>query len=165
MPKQEFPFPMPNGWFCVTRSHELKTGEVKSLKFCEKDVVAFRTETGVATLLDAFCPHLGAHLGEGGCVHGETIECPFHAWRWNTDGTCAEIPYAKNFPPKAKETKIFNYPCVEINGFIWAWHHLLQEESTWEVPAIEGFNGEDDKWGKIHYYDYNINTEVEAKRS
>ena len=66
MPKQEFPFPMPNGWFCVTRSHELKTGEVKSLKFCEKDVVAFRTETGVATLLDAFCPHLGAHLGEGG---------------------------------------------------------------------------------------------------
>ena len=158
MPKQEFPFPMPNGWFCVTRSHELKTGEVKSLKFCEKDVVAFRTETGVATLLDAFCPHLGAHLGEGGCVHGETIECPFHAWRWNTDGTCAEIPYAKNFPPKAKETKIFNYPCVEINGFIWAWHHLLQEEPTWEVPAIEGFNGEDDKWGKIHYYDYNINT-------
>jgi hypothetical protein len=24
MPKQEFPFPMPNGWFCITRSHELK---------------------------------------------------------------------------------------------------------------------------------------------
>ena len=131
MPKQEFPFPMPNGWFCITRSHELKAGEVQSLKFGEKEVVAFRTENGTPTVLDAFCPHLGAHLGEGGCVHGETIECPFHAWRWNVDGTCAEIPYAKNFPPKAKDTKIFNYPVVEVNGFIWAWHHLHKEEPTW----------------------------------
>ena len=69
MPKQEFPFPMPNGWFCVTRSHELNVGEVKGFKFCEKEVVAFRTESGEVSVLDAFCPHLGAHLGEGGCVH------------------------------------------------------------------------------------------------
>ena len=82
MPKQEFPFQMPNGWFCISRSDEIKPGEVKSLKFCDNQVVAFRTESGEATVLDAFCPHLGAHLGEGGCVKGETIECPFHAWRW-----------------------------------------------------------------------------------
>ena len=158
MPKQEFPFPMPNGWFCISRSHELKVGEVQSLKFCEKDVVAFRTENGTPAVLDAFCPHLGAHLGEGGCVRGETIECPFHAWRWNADGTCAESPYAKNVPPNAKETKIFNYPVVEVNGFIWAWHHLHKEEPAWEVPVIEGFNGDDEKWGKVYHYDYNINT-------
>ena len=91
-------------------------------------------------------------------MRGETIECPFHAWRWNADGTCAEIPYAKNFPPKAKETKIFNYPVVEVNGFIWAWHHLHKEEPAWEVPVIEGFNGDDEKWGKVYHYDYNINT-------
>ena len=73
MPKQEFPFPMPNGWFCISRSSELKIGEVKALTFCEKDVVAFRTESGEVSVLDAFCPHLGAHLGEGGCVKGEKI--------------------------------------------------------------------------------------------
>ena len=33
MPKQEFPFPMPNGWFCVTRSDEIKAGELKNIKF------------------------------------------------------------------------------------------------------------------------------------
>ena len=64
MPKQEFPFPMPNGWFCISRSDEIKPGEVKSLKFCDNQVVAFRTESGEATVLDAFCPHLGAHLGD-----------------------------------------------------------------------------------------------------
>ncbi len=148
MPKQEFPFPMPNGWFCISRSDEIKPGEVKSLKFCDNQVVAFRTESGEATVLDAFCPHLGAHLGEGGCVKGETIECPFHAWRWNKDGTCAEIPYAKNFPPKAKETQIYHYPTKEANGFIWAWHHLLKEEPYFELPMLDGFNGDDEKWGK-----------------
>ena len=34
---------------------------------------------------DAYCPHLGAHLGHGGIINGECIECPFHAWRWKTD--------------------------------------------------------------------------------
>ena len=64
MPKQEFPFPMPNGWFCISRSDEIKPGEVKSLKFCDNQVVAFRTESGEATVL-MLLPHLGAHLGEG----------------------------------------------------------------------------------------------------
>ena len=43
MPKQEFPFPMPNGWFCITRCGEIKKGEVKGIKFCEKQVAVFRT--------------------------------------------------------------------------------------------------------------------------
>jgi len=156
--KKRYPMPIPFGWYVVAYPDDLKMGDVQSVRYFGEDQVLFRTESGQVSMLDAYCPHLGAHLGEGGCVHGETIECPFHAWRWNTDGTVAEIPYAKNIPPKAKETKIFHYPCVEVNGFIWAWHHLLGEEPTWEVPAIEGFNGEDDKWGKEHYYEYNINT-------
>ena len=43
MPKQEFPFPMPNGWFCVTRVDDIQNGESKPFTFCEKEVVAFRT--------------------------------------------------------------------------------------------------------------------------
>ena len=29
MPKQEFPFPMPNGWFCILRCHELDLGKLE----------------------------------------------------------------------------------------------------------------------------------------
>ena len=87
MPKQEFPFPMPNGWFCISRSHELKVGEVQSLKFCEKDVVAFRTENGTPAVLDAFCPHLGAHLGEGGCVR-----CLLYTSPSPRDATLSRMP-------------------------------------------------------------------------
>ena len=72
-------------------------------------------------MLDAYCPHLGAHLGHGGIVHENCIECPFHAWRWKTDGTIGDIPYATNIPPKAKEVAIFRYPTVEANNLIYAW--------------------------------------------
>lgn len=60
------------------------------------DLVAFRTEDGVAHVFDAYCPHLGAHLGVMGRVVGDCIECPFHGWRFSgKDGACTHVPYAK----------------------------------------------------------------------
>ncbi len=53
-----------------------------------------------------------------------------------------------NNTESAKDLKMFSYPVVDVNGFIWAWHHLNKEEPAWEVPVIEGFNGDDEKWGK-----------------
>ena len=66
MPKQEFPFPMPNGWFCITRCGEIKKGEVKGIKFCEKQVAVFRTESGKISVLDAYCAFNGIDLSKNG---------------------------------------------------------------------------------------------------
>ena len=49
---------------------------------------------GVVGVLDAFCPHLGAHLGMGGTVEGNALRCPFHGWEFATSGACTAIPYA-----------------------------------------------------------------------
>ena len=67
-----FPFSRyPNGWFQIAYSDELEKGQVVPLRYFGKDLVLFRTEGGEAQLLDAYCPHLGAHLGHGGKVQGE----------------------------------------------------------------------------------------------
>ena len=58
----------PRGWFVIQFSDELPPGAVKPLKYFGKDLVLFRTESGEPTILDAFCPHMGAHLGHGGKV-------------------------------------------------------------------------------------------------
>ena len=63
---RRFPFPIPNGWFIVARSDELQAGEVQALYVFGRDLVLFRTESGEPRLLDAHCPHLGAHLAVGG---------------------------------------------------------------------------------------------------
>ena len=91
MPKQEFPFPMPNGWFCIVRSHELENGALKSIKFCEKDVAAFRTASGKVAVLDAYCGYSGINLGISGCVEVENLVCTQHGIKWDVNGSCAEI--------------------------------------------------------------------------
>jgi phenylpropionate dioxygenase-like ring-hydroxylating dioxygenase large terminal subunit len=63
-----------------------------------QSLVLFRTEAGEAKVLDAFCPHLGAHLGHGGKVSGDCVRCPFHAWEFNGEGRCTSIPYARKLP-------------------------------------------------------------------
>ena len=41
-------------------------------------------EVGV---VHAFCPHMGAHLGMGGVVVGNSLRCPFHGWSFNASGS------------------------------------------------------------------------------
>ena len=84
--------PYPNLWYPVIHSNELKKGQVKPLHLFGKDLVAFRTTTsGKAYIMDAFCAHMGTHLGDGSVV-GESVRCPFHSWTFNGDGICTSIP-------------------------------------------------------------------------
>ena len=94
--------PMPYGWYCLGYSAELPPGEVKPLHYFGENLVLFRTESGVPAVLDAYCPHLGAHLGHGGKVQQESVACPFHGWRFNPAGECVEVPYAKKNAPQGR---------------------------------------------------------------
>jgi 3-ketosteroid 9alpha-monooxygenase subunit A len=140
MSARHFPFPLPNGWFTVALSDELAPGEVKAVRYFDRELVLFRTETGQAHVFDAHCPHLGAHLGFGGRVVGETIRCPFHAWRFDGRGTCVEIPYAKKIPAKAR---IRAWDSVEKNGFVMAWYHAGGRPPAWEIPDIPEYGDPD----------------------
>ena len=75
-------FPMPSfpvGWFQVAYSEDLDVGAVVPLHYFGQHLVLFRGEDQLG-LLDAYCPHLGAHLGHGG-REGNSVVCPFHAWK------------------------------------------------------------------------------------
>jgi 3-ketosteroid 9alpha-monooxygenase subunit A len=133
-----FPFPRyPNGWFQVAYSDELPKSGVLPLKYFGRDLVMYRGEDGTPYVLDAHCPHLGAHLGYGGKVEGNCIKCPFHAWQFDGGGKCTSVPYSDK-PPPAK-AKIRNWHVREVNGLIVVWHHMQGEGPTWEIPAVEEF--------------------------
>ena len=135
-----FPFPAyPNGWFRMAYSSELATGEVKPLHYFGRELVLFRDEQGAAHVLDAHCPHLGAHLGHGGKVEGAGIRCPFHAWLWDGEGVCREIPYAKRIPTNAK---MRSWPVVERNGIVFLWHHDQNQPPSYEVPLLPQLDSE-----------------------
>jgi len=131
--KHHTELPIPNGWFAVAFSNELVPGEVRRIRYFDEDLVLYRGREGAPKVLDAYCPHLGAHLAEGGRVVGDTIRCPFHGWRFDGTGACVEIPYCKRIPPNAR---LRGWDVVEKNRLIFVWHHAEGKPPSWDFPAM-----------------------------
>ncbi len=123
----------PEGWFQVACSDGLAAGQVTALHYFGRDLVLFRTGDGKASLLDAHCPHLGAHLGHGGRVEGDGIRCPFHGWRFSGEGVCEDIPYSKSIPAKAS---LPAWPLKELDGRIFMFHHPQRRAPSFELKGL-----------------------------
>jgi len=142
--RPRFPLPRyPTGWFQVAWSSDVEVGQVVPIKQFGQDLVLFRDSKGTVKVLDAFCPHMGAHLGHGGVIKDDELICPFHAWRFDGAGNCTSIPYAKKVPKKAK---VPCWPVMEVNGLIMVWHDVDNRAPMWELPELEAFNS--DAWSE-----------------
>jgi phenylpropionate dioxygenase-like ring-hydroxylating dioxygenase large terminal subunit len=136
--EERCPLPIPFGWFFVGYSADLKTGDVRNVQYFGQEWVQFRAENGDAGMVDPYCPHLGAHMGHGGKVDGDSLRCPFHHWKYNSKGWCTQIPYAKVMPPITKRQPILKaLPVVEKYGILWAWYHSKDAAPAWELPEIK----------------------------
>ncbi|MFM9695295.1 Rieske 2Fe-2S domain-containing protein [Streptomyces europaeiscabiei] len=94
----------------------------------------YRTRKGLLRATEAYCPHLGAHLGVGGTVEGENLICPFHRFAYAPDGTCVRTAYGKR-PPKARLRQL---EVREINGgIIFAWYDHDGAGPQWELPEVD----------------------------
>lgn len=111
--------PFPRGWFCVGWSHELAQGQVLSRRLAGEEIVVFRTQSGRCVAMDAWCPHMGAHLGYTGAkVEGESIRCQFHGFAFDCLGACVATGYGSKPPVKAR-ARI--WPLREVNGLLMAY--------------------------------------------
>ncbi|MFT5711494.1 MAG: phenylpropionate dioxygenase-like ring-hydroxylating dioxygenase large terminal subunit [Halioglobus sp.] len=147
-------FPM--GWFSVSRGHELAVGEVKQVQAFDRELVLYRTRSGVPVLQDAYCPHLGANLAVEGRVIGESIRCPFHGWRYGTDGKCVEIPYCDEIPERAR---IRTWHAEEKNGEIYVWYHPENTAPQWGLPELPELG--DPNWTEPRYAEFLVPAHVQ----
>jgi len=97
----------PTGWFQIGWSDDFAVGDVTSLHYFNQDLVAYRTASGSLLVIDAYCPHFGAHLGHGGRVDGDYLVCPFHGWTWDAEGRNVSIPYSAR---TNKSKRLLRYP-------------------------------------------------------
>ncbi len=153
--ERNLPDEFPMGWFAVCYSDELAVGQVKSVRYFATDLVVWRGEDGVARVLDAYCSHYGAHMGEGGVVHGNFLQCPFHAWRWDGDGSCKEIPYSESIPNKATvKDCVPSWPVSEVNGFVYVWHHPDKAKPLWECKVFDELD--QPEWAPYQKFEWKI---------
>lgn len=125
---------IPIGWYAISWSNELRRGEVKPVTAFARELVLFRTRSGKAVVQDPYCPHMGAHLGKGGCVKGESIVCPFHAFRFAPDGKCIATGYDSPPPPKMR---VPSYPVHETHGLVLVWLGTAGEAPTFRIPEVD----------------------------
>ncbi|WP_321816669.1 MULTISPECIES: Rieske 2Fe-2S domain-containing protein [unclassified Paraburkholderia] len=113
-------------WFPVARSADLAMPQSATL--LGQRLVVWRTASGQAVVQDARCPHRGADFALGK-VHGESIACPYHGWRFAAhSGKCSHIPSLEDqckIPPNAA---IHTYPVIERFAHVW---------TVLETPATE----------------------------
>ena len=114
-------------WFPICLSSEVATGKVLGADFLGGRVAVFRGTRGVAHVLSAYCPHLGADLAVGD-VYEDTIRCAFHHWQYNQDGVCVKTGIGDPPPPSAC---LFKFPTAEKHGLIWAFNG---EEAHFDIP-------------------------------
>ncbi len=128
----------PDGWFQIGYADDLAPGQVKPLKYFNRDLVLWRGHSGAVFVQDAHCKHLGAHRGHVGhvkdTVKGDNLLCPWHMWEWDGEGKVVDIPYS---PGECKPTvKIRAYETREWCGNIMMWHHHADEPPSWELPSV-----------------------------
>ena len=123
----------PTGWYMIGWSLQFPAGEVRPLRYFGEDLVGYRGEDGVLHVLDAHCPHLGAHIGHGGRVIGDCVECPFHGWGWGPDGVNRYIPY-EDRPNRSKRLRVWSIR--EQHGCVFMWQQPQGGAPRWELPDI-----------------------------
>lgn len=123
------------GWYWVVPSAELPRRGVARATVQGRELVAWRGDDGVARVVDAYCPHMGAHLGDGK-VEGDGLRCFFHAWKFGPDGVCVDVPCM----PKPVAARVQAWPTAERYGMVWVW---TGPEATHPLPAVPEL-GDDD---------------------
>jgi len=136
------PFTFPRGWFMVAGSEEV-TSKPIGVRYFGQDLVLYRGESGKAYMVEAYCPHMGTHLAhntrsyvvrDGQHVEGESIRCPYHAWRFGPDGKCNEIPYSPGPIPAA--AKLGTWKLVERYNCLFTWYDAEGGEPYFDLPEI-----------------------------
>lgn len=148
-------FAFPRGWFAVANGSDVGR-EPLSLHYFGQDLVLYRGESGKVVLLDAYCPHMGTHLGSGETsatvlsetrMEGDNIRCPFHAWRFGPDGVCNHIPYHDG--PIPEQARVKSWPVEERYGIVFAWNdpeglgpdYPVPEFPEWDDPEVVRWRG------------------------
>lgn len=110
-------------WYLGVPSAHLKRGKMVRKIIAGQPILFARDGQGQAFAMRDICPHRGIPLSEGRLVEGDSqVECPYHGWRFGTDGHCAAIPsLVSGQEMDISKIRVRRYPVREQQGLVWIW--------------------------------------------
>jgi phenylpropionate dioxygenase-like ring-hydroxylating dioxygenase large terminal subunit len=105
----------------------------------EERLVLWRGTDGAVNVLSDLCIHRGTALSLGR-VEGDEIVCPYHAWRYDTNGVCTAIPQLADPTRVPAKARVARFRAQERYGLVW----VALEEPRWPLPEVPEL--ESDEW-------------------
>src|SRR3954452_23022053 len=123
-------------WLPVLFANELAEpdGPPLRVRLLGENLIAFKVSNGEYGLVAENCPHRGASLFFGRNEE-EGLRCVYHGWKFDTSGSCVDMP---NEPPESnfkQKVKVTAYRTRERGGVIWA--YMGTRETPPELPSLE----------------------------
>lgn len=123
------------GWYAILPASELRqrSKPLALLRFGLPLVLWRANDHQVQIFLDR-CPHRRAKLSLGKIVN-DTIECPFHGFRFGMTGTCV---YAPEFEKAIPGLALHSFSAYEFCGMIWM--YWGETPTTFLYPDVEALH-------------------------
>ncbi|MFI1389631.1 aromatic ring-hydroxylating oxygenase subunit alpha [Streptomyces griseoaurantiacus] len=123
---------IPNQWYPILQTSEIQREKPTGVRRMGEELVLWRDLDGTLVCQTARCPHKGANIGDGR-LKGNTVECPYHGFRFDAEGTCKVVPALGAGARIPASLKLRTYPVREQHGLVWLWWGEEREH----LPAIE----------------------------
>jgi phenylpropionate dioxygenase-like ring-hydroxylating dioxygenase large terminal subunit len=132
----EEPLYLRNLWYMAALSSTLKPGAMRREMLCGEPVLLGRGRDGEAFALRDICPHRGVPLSAGKILPENSVECPYHGWRFRRDGVCSLIPSTVEGQDSIDPSKVRvrSYRVREQDGLIWIYMPATGRDTD---PATE----------------------------
>ena len=138
-------------WNCVGRVSSLaRPGDYFLRDVAGESLIVLRDRAGVLRALFNVCRHRGTRICTEPSGHfGETIQCPYHAWTYRTDGTLSGAPHMQEAEGFDKaDYPLHSAAIAEWEGFLFvniaekpepfdaAWAPVLSRLTRFGLPGL-----------------------------
>ena len=110
--------PLRRFWHPVAESSWVADSPV-AVTLLGEGLVLFRSN-GAPRAFSDLCAHRGTRLSLGWVTDDGCLQCPYHGWKYDAEGTCVHIPSqpadAQRIPSRARAIA---YRCEERYGLVW----------------------------------------------
>ena len=128
-------------WQPACRIEEIpRPGDFVEYRIAGHSLLVVRQADDTVKVFENACRHRGTALGTGfGSFQGGQIVCPFHAWRFDLDGTCSYVYAERGFRPDTVDPgRIRLIECSVALRWGIVWVNLNRQAESFEssVAAV-----------------------------
>src|SRR5215475_7317552 len=123
-------------WYIAAESKELKPNRALSARILDEWIALFRDEHGKAVAFEDRCLHRCARLSKGRVATGR-LQCAYHGWTYNGQGSVVFVPSEGPEGPKSKHRRARSFQVREQDDYVYV--RLIDTMSEIEAPGVEPF--------------------------